>query len=65
MLQALYPGYVHLREYLMEKEYAEELYPDEHYFCITRSDTSIIDGRWAGASLGSVSLVLLAGGVWG
>eukprot|EP00981_Chlorochromonas_danica_P001864 scaffold386_cov174-Ochromonas_danica.AAC.38 len=44
---ALYPGLVHLREHLRDRNYLMSLLPDPDLLLMTRIDQTIIDGRTA------------------
>ena len=46
----LYPGLVHLKEYLKEMSYFRSILPDPNYMLMARTDQSLIDGRTANLS---------------
>lgn len=43
----LYPGLVHLKEYLRDRDYLSSLLPDENFMLMARLDEALIDGRSA------------------
>lgn len=43
----LYPGLVHLKEYLRDRSYFSSLLPDEDFMLMARLDETLIDGRSA------------------
>lgn len=43
----LYPGLVHLKEYLKTPEYFRSILPDPNFLLMARTDQSLIDGRTA------------------
>jgi hypothetical protein len=42
---AIYPGLVHLSEYLQDQKYVERLLPDEELMLMSRIDGHVIDAR--------------------
>lgn len=42
---ALYPGLVHLKESLMDREYIKSILPDPNFMLMSRPDGYVIDGR--------------------
>ena len=43
----LYPGLVHLKEYLKTPEYFRSILPDPDFLLMARTDQSVVDGRTA------------------
>lgn len=44
-LIGIYPGYVHIKEHLRDKEHVKTLIPDDDLMLMQRTDQCIIDGR--------------------